>query len=78
MELDIALLKKDMDYIKSEISEIKQLIKDHIKDENYRFDEAMEKKANRRVESAIYWTAAGIIMAAGGLVWAVVTKKILF
>jgi hypothetical protein len=70
-------MAKDIEYIKSEISEIKQLIKDHITDEDRRFQVFADTKAGVWVEKAIYWSAACIIAAAFGLIWAVVTKKIL-
>jgi flagellar motor component MotA len=76
MELDIALLKKDMDYLKSEVGEIKQLIKDHIHEEETRYQQIMDSKADRWVEKAIYFAAAGIIAAAAGLVWVVTVKGI--
>jgi len=74
MELDIALLKKDMDYLKSEVGEIKQLIKDHIHEEETRFQQIVDSKADRWVEKAIYFAAAGIIAAAAGLVWVASVK----
>jgi len=77
MELDIALLKKDMDYLKSEMAEIKQLLKDHIKEEEDRYEKIASTKADKWTEKAIIWTVAGIVAAAAALVWAVVTKGII-
>jgi hypothetical protein len=77
MELDVALLKKDMDYLKSEVGEIKQLIKDHIHEEETRYQAIMDSKADKWTEKAIIWAIAGIVTAAAGLVWYTVTKQIL-
>ena len=63
-----------MDYLKSEVGEIKQLIKDHIHEEETRFQQIVDSKADRWVEKAIYFAAAGIIAAAAGLVWVASVK----
>lgn len=67
---DIALLKKDMDYLKTEMAEIKQLLKDHISEEENRYKEIIDAKADKWVERAIIFAISGIVLAAAGLVWA--------
>ena len=73
----VAVMAQDINYIKGELAEIKLLIKEHISEEEERYERIITMKADKWTEKAIYWTAAGIIAAAMGLVWAVVTKTII-
>lgn len=72
-------MAKDIDYLKLEVGEIKQLIKDHTVSEELvwekimnKIDEKMEKKANIWVEKAVSWAlylvGGTIILAIIGLV----------
>lgn len=73
----IIQVMQDITYIKGEISEIKSLIKEHTLEESRRYEEIMEKKADKWVEKAIIFAIVGIVSAAASLVWIAVTRPIL-
>jgi hypothetical protein len=74
----IALMSQDIQYIKEEISEIKSMIQEHADKEDKVWEDYMNRKANKWVESALVWAIAGIVAAATALVWAVTIKKTMF
>lgn len=65
-------MAQDINYIKSELTDIKNLIKE----QSSKFDKALEDKANKWTEKAIYFAVAGIVAAAGALVWAITVKGV--
>ena len=78
MTLDLStkmeLMAKDVEYLKGEVGEIKQLLKEHTIEESQMWDKVfkaidtkMETKANVWVEKAFSWglyTVAGVLLLA--------------
>lgn len=72
MATDIEVLKIGQEYLKSETSEIKRLLKEHADEER----EMWATKADKWVERAIIVALTGIVGASAWLVWSKVTTII--
>ena len=70
----VEVMTRDIDYIKKDISEIKETLKAHAEEERETWEKYMEKKADRWVQTAFIWVVAGIVAACASLVWAVTIK----
>ena len=65
LKTQVQLMAQDIEHIKNEMGEIKQLLKDHIQDEKEVWGRFADSKANVWVEKAIsytLYTVAGIFI----------------